>query len=160
MSHPYSPHAFIHGLVEIDETVVLGHGVTVWQFATILAGTVIGDGSVVGSCCWVGRKCKIGAGVRLNHGCFIPHGTVLEDSVFLGPSVVLTDDRWPRAGNVGYTAEPPVVREGASIGAGAVILPGVEIGRGAMIGAGAVVTRNVAAGETVCGQPARLLRAA
>lgn len=160
MSHPHVPHAFIHGLVSIAEDVMLGHGVTVWQFASILGGTVIGMGSVIGSCCWVGRRCKIGAGVRLNHGCFIPHGTVLEDGVFLGPGVMLTDDRWPQAGNVGYTAEPPVVREGASIGAGAVILPGVEIGRGAMIGAGAVVTRNVADGETVSGMPARLHMAA
>lgn len=146
----------IHGPAVIADDVAFGDGCTVWQFATILAGTVIGDDTVIGSGCWIGKDCRIGRGVRINHGCFLPHGTVIEDGVFLGPCVVMTDDRMPVAGNAAYHAQPPVIRAGASIGAGAIVLPGVTIGAGAMIGAGAVVTRDVPAGDLARGQPARL----
>ncbi len=144
----------IHPPVVITYDVALGAGAVVWQFTTILTGTKIGDGSVIGSGCWVGRGCRIGAGVHLNHGCFIPHGTVIEDGVFFGPNVTLTDDRYPVAGNAKYRADPPVIRAGASIGAGAVILPGVTIGRRAMIAAGAVISRDVPDGELFRGEPA------
>ena len=150
--------ANIYGPATIDPEVTFGKNCTVWQYSTICAGTSFGDDCVIGSCCWIGRDCKIGKGVRLNHGCFIPHGTIIEDFVFLGPGVVLTDDKRPIAGNKKYKAEPPVIREWASIGAGAVILPGVTIGSGAMIGAGAVVTRDVAATVTAVGMPARALQ--
>ena len=147
------PH--IYGPATIDPEVTFGKNCTVWQYSSILAGTVFGDDCVIGSCCWIGRDCKIGKGVRLNHGCFIPHGTIIEDFVFLGPHVTLTDDKHPMVGNRKYKAEPPVIREWASIGAGAVILPGVVIGRGAMVAAGAVVTRDVPDGTIAVGIPAR-----
>jgi acetyltransferase-like isoleucine patch superfamily enzyme len=145
----------IHPASLVDASARLGEGVRVWQFATVLGETEIGAGSVVGSCVWIGQGCRIGRNVRLNHGAFVPHGTVIEDDVFIGPNVTLTDDRYPRAGNRRYRAEPPAIRAGASLGAGCVVLPGVEIGAGAMIGAGAIVTRDVAAGMTVIGRPGR-----
>lgn len=147
--------ANIYGPSTIDPNVKFGNNVTVWQYASILPGTEIGDDCVIGSCVWIGRNCRIGKGVHINHGTFIPHGTVIGDFVFFGPGVMLTDDRRPIAGNKRYTPEPPVIKEWASIGAGAVILPGVTIGSGAMVGAGAVVTRDVGATVTAIGMPAR-----
>jgi acetyltransferase-like isoleucine patch superfamily enzyme len=128
--------------------------VEVWQFTTICEGTVIGDGVVIGANCWIGRDCTIGARSRLQSFVFLPNGTILGEDVFIGPHVAFTDDRYPRAG-VAYDAQPPIIRRGASIGAGAVILPGVEIGENCMIGAGAVVTSNVDAGDVAYGMPAR-----
>lgn len=150
-----SPLPHIYGPATIDPETTFGKNVTVWQYASILSGTEIGDDSVVGSCCWVGRGCKIGRGVHLNHGVFVPHGTIIEDFAFLGPGVILTDDKHPVAGNKKYTAQPPIIRSWASIGAGAVILPGVTIGAGAMIGAGAVVTHDVLPSDLAMGVPAR-----
>ena len=150
------PH--IYGPATIDPEVTFGKNVTIWQYSTICAGTVIGDNSVIGSGVWIGKDCRIGKNCRFNHGCFIPNGTVIEDNCFFGPNVTLTDDKYPIAGNKRYKAMPPVIRSFASIGAGAVILPGVVIGSGAMVGAGAVVTRDVEASDLSVGMPSRPVR--
>ena len=81
----------------------------------------------------------------------------MEDDVCVGPNATFTNDRHPRSGNVDYVMQRTVVRKGASIGANATILPGVTIGEGAMVGAGAVVTKDVPAGATVVGNPAKIL---
>lgn len=145
----------IHKFAEISQDAKLHATVMVWQFATICAHTVIGEGSVIGSSVWIGRDCRIGRNVRIQTGAFIPNGSVIDDHVFIGPNVTFTDDRYPRSGNKAYFAEPPKVRMGASIGAGAVILPGVEIGAGCMVGAGAVVVDDVMLGDTVIGNKAQ-----
>ena len=145
----------LHGISAISETVLFGNYCTVWQFTTICEHTVIGHGSVIGSGVWIGKNCRIGNNVHIQHGAFIPNGTVLEDNVFIGPLVVLTDDKYPRSGNDDYIPNPPRICQGASIGAGAVILPGVVVEAGAMIGAGAVVTHSVGYGDLSLGNPAR-----
>src|SRR3990167_8928728 len=124
----------------------------IWGWATVLSP--LGKDCVVGSCAWIGKNVTMGNGVRIQHGVFIPHGTTIGHRVFIGPNVTLTDDRYPVAGNVAYTAEPPILEDDCSIGAAAVILPGVRIGKGAMVGAGAVVTKDVPAYTTVVGVPA------
>lgn len=128
--------------------------VKIWPFTQILDDTTIAAGTVIGSCCFIGKHCRIGKGVHIQHGAFIPHKTVIEDFVFIGPNVVLTDDVRPRAGKP-YIPEPPVICRGASIGAGAVICPGVRVGEGAMIGAGSVVTSDVVMGDLVVGVPGK-----
>lgn len=147
----------IHGLTVIDPTASLGDRVTIWQFASVLEGTVIGDDCVVGSGVWIGRNCRIGNSVRIQDKAHITNGAIIEDGVFIGPGVLTSDDKHPVVGNPHYKAEPPVIRAGASIGAGAILLPGVEIGENAVIGAGAVVTKNVAPYAVVTGIPAREL---
>ena len=140
---------------EIHPTAVIHESATVWAFTVIGEGVLIGPNAVIGSHCYVGKGSTLGQGVHVQSGVFLPNHSTIEDFVFIGPHVVFTDDRYPRAGNTAYFAEPPIVRAGASIGAGAVILPGVEIGAGAMIGAGAVVTHSVPMGDLSYGVPAR-----
>jgi len=126
----------------------------VWNFTTICEGVIIGRNSVIGSNCYIGKNCVIGHNVHIQHGVFLPNNTIVEDNVFIGPNATFTDDRYPRSGNTSYEAKPPILRNGCSIGAGVVVLPGIEIGACAMVGAGAVVTKNVTPGETVFGLPA------
>jgi len=127
----------------------------VWHFANVEDDVTMGSGSAIGSHTYVGRGVKIGDGVRIQSFVSICRNAVLEDGVFVSPHVCITDDKNPRAGNPRYRAEPPVLKRGCSIGASATIMPGVTIGENAVVGAGAVVTRDVPAGVTVLGVPAR-----
>jgi UDP-2-acetamido-3-amino-2,3-dideoxy-glucuronate N-acetyltransferase len=146
---------FVHeqGLCETGE---VGSGTRIWAFAHVLAGAKIGadcnicDGVFVEGGATVGDRVTVKCGVQLWTG------VELEDDVFVGPNATFTNDRFPRSRQ--WLDEHPraVVRAGASIGANATILPGVEIGRGAMVGAGAVVTRSVPPHAVVTGNPARI----
>lgn len=140
----------------IDPTAEIGEHTVIWHYARILADVKIGDHCSVGGGTEIGRGTVIGNYSRISANVFLPSNTVIGDRVFVGPGVVATDDKDPRAGNFGYDARPPVIEDGASIGAGAILLPGVRIGVGAMIGAGAIVTRDVGRGEHVRGEPARV----
>lgn len=144
----------IHQPATIHGSVLVGENCTIWQYATICEQTILGEGVVVGSHAWIGRAVAIGSFTRIQHGAFIPNHTVIGHGVFIGPNVTMTDDKYPKAGRL-YRAEPPTLDDDCSIGAGAVLLPGVRIGRGAMVGAGAVVTQDVAPFSIVMGIPAR-----
>ena len=141
--------AVISDLATIGTDVKLGYGTKVWQGATICDGASFGDNCVIGSCAWIGKDVRMGNDCHVQHGAFIPNNTVIGNRVFVGPNVTLTDDRYPVAGNKDYLAEPPVIEDDVSIGAGAVILPGIRIMKGAMIGAGAIVTMDVPPGTVV-----------
>ena len=145
----------INGPAVIHHTVKFGENVTVWQFASILEGTEIGDDCVVGSGVWIGRNCVLGKGVRIQDKAHITNNAIIGDDVFIGPGVMTSDDKYPRVGNKEYQSFPPIICDGASLGAGVILLPGVKIGKGAMVGAGAVVTRDVPPNLTVLGVPAR-----
>ena len=143
----------VHPKAEVSDSAKIGENTSIWQFATVLGGAEIGADCNVGSCAEIGSFSKIGDRVRISHGVFLPSFSVVWDDVFIGPNVTFTDDRYPRANNKDYHPEPPVIERGASIGAGATILPGVHIGQGAMIGAGAVVAKHVPPQYTVVGTP-------
>lgn len=145
----------IHPLAFIDETAGIGENCTIWQFASILKGVVLGRGVSVGAGSEIGAGSTIGQYSRISAQVFLPSHSILEERVFVGPGCVFTDDRHPVACNPSYVAEPPYLESGCSVGAGCVILPGVRIGAGAMIGAGSIVTRSVAPHEHVRGEPAR-----
>jgi acetyltransferase-like isoleucine patch superfamily enzyme len=117
----------------------------------------MGHRCVIGSATFIGRDSILGDDVHLNHGVFLPNGSRLGHRVFIGPNVTCTDDKHPRVNNPRYHAEPPIIGDDANIGAGAVILPGVRLGKGCTIGAGAVVTRSVPEGETWIGIPAHVM---
>ena len=144
----------IHALADVLSDDI-GVGTTIWQWSVVLPGAKIGRDCNLNAHTLV--EGIIGDRVTLKSGVFVWAGVTLEDDVFCGPNATFTNDRHPRSGNRNFVLERTLVKRGASIGAGAVILPGVTIGEGAMIGAGAVVTRDVTAGETWVGNPARML---
>jgi acetyltransferase-like isoleucine patch superfamily enzyme len=146
----------------IDD-VEFGEGVVVRSF-TNLYGCRIGDNSLVGPFVEIQRGASIGASCKIESHSFICDGVTIEDEVFVGHGVVFINDKHPRATSDGrlQTADDwellvTTVERRASLGSGAVILGGVRIGAGAIVGAGTVVTRDVGAGETVVGNPARAI---
>lgn len=140
----------------IDPTVKQGKNVRVWQFATVLKDVVLEDNVQVGACAEIGRGSVVGEGTRIGHGVFLPPNSRVGKNCFIGPSVTFTDDKNPVCGNAEYHAQPPTMEDWSSIGAGAVILPGVTIGEHALVGAGAVVTKDVPPHAIVKGNPARI----
>lgn len=141
---------------------------SVIKHAQVGEGTVIHD-QVNLYHCRIGKNCKVDAyvyieeGVVIGDNCkirpfvFIPTGVSINNNVFVGPGVVFTNDKHPRAQGQ-WTLLKTTVEEGASIGARAVILPGITVGKGAIVGAGSVVTKNVPENSIVAGNPARVLR--
>jgi acetyltransferase-like isoleucine patch superfamily enzyme len=119
-----------------------------------IGNCLIGEGSIIHSHVWIGDRVKIGERCRIQAFAFIPTGVRLGNDVFIGPHVCFTNDKYPPSNEWEVT----IVEDYVSIGAGAVILPGVTLGTGCKIGAGAVVTKNVPAGETWVGNPAALHR--
>lgn len=141
----------------VHPDAVIGPGTRVWQFAVVLAGARIGRDCNLNAHTLVEGEAILGDRVTLKSGVYVWNGVILEDDVFCGPNATFTNDRHPRSRQVPTTWARTVVERGASIGAGAVLLPGIRIGREAMIGAGAVVTRNVPPGQTWAGNPARAI---
>ena len=155
----------IHSTAEVSPNAQIGSGTRIWHFVQIREGVNIGQNCIVGKDVYVDFDVKIGDNVKIQNSALIYHGTTLEDGVFIGPQVCLTNDRLPRAitldghlkGNNDWVVGPILVKHGASIGAGSVILPDVTIGRFALVGAGAVVTRDVPDHGLAVGTPARLV---
>lgn len=134
----------------------IGANCRVWRWAHIRAGARIGDGCLVSAGVYVNEGAQVGDGCKIMNGAMIAKDALVEPEAFIGPGVVMCDVRRPTAGPPEEQhRERIVIRRGASIGANACILGGVEIGEGAVVGAGAVVTRDVPAGLTAVGNPAR-----
>lgn len=145
----------------------LGRDVQIFRPELVnIYGCSIGDDTKVGPFVEIQSGVVVGARCKISSHSFVCEGVTIEDEVFVGHGVMFINDIVPRATAPGgalqtkddWTLVPTLVRRGASIGTGAIIMGGVTIGEGAMIGAGAVVTRDVGAGEVVAGIPARLLR--
>lgn len=145
----------IDPLAAVYPGATIGARTRVWQFSVVLDGAVIGADCNLNAHTLVEGGAMIGDRVTLKCGVYVWDGVTLEDDVFVGPNAVLTNDKVPRSRQRPAEFVTTRIGRGASIGGGAVILPGVTIGEGAMIGAGAVVTKDVPAGETWVGNPAR-----
>lgn len=168
--------ALIENNVTISNNVIIGSNVTIERGLTIGNKTKIWDNSYIKSS--IGDECVIARGVFVDAGNYvgnrvkiqnrnnITHGVTLEDGVFVGPNVTFSNDKYPRSINSDGTLKsgddwicvPTIIKYGAALGAGAVIVCGVEVGEWAMVGAGAVVTKNVPAYAMVMGNPARVVK--
>jgi acetyltransferase-like isoleucine patch superfamily enzyme len=150
------PGVFVHpsGLCESDE---VGEGTRIWAFAHVLKGAVVGRDCNVCDGAFIESGARVGNGVTVKNGVLVWDRVTVEDDVFLGPGVVFTNDLRPRAHikRSGEALVPTTVRRGATLGAGAVVVCGVEIGEHAFVAAGAVVTKDVPAHAFVAGNPAR-----
>lgn len=130
----------------------------IWQFCVVLPQATVGENCNVCSHCFIENDVEIGNNVTVKCGVQLWDGLRVEDDVFIGANVSFTNDRYPRSKRYPARFEKTVIRKGASIGAGSVVLCGIEIGEKAMIGAGSVVTKDVPAGELWVGNPARFVR--
>jgi acetyltransferase-like isoleucine patch superfamily enzyme len=136
----------------IGDRFQTGHGVMVRE------GNEIGSDVSIGTHSIVEHHVVIGDHVRIHSNAFIPEYTVLEEGAWIGPSVTLTNARYPMSRDAKANLAGPVVGRGARIGANATVLPGVVVGPGALVGAGSVVVRDVPAGAVVVGNPGRVVR--
>ena len=150
--------AQIHPLADVQSSSI-GEGTAVWQYVVILTGAVIGRDCNINALCLIENDVVVGDRVTVKSGVQLWDGLRIEDDVFVGPNVAFTNDKHPRSKQYPPAFQRTTVRQGASIGANATILGGVTIGERAMVGAGAVVTKDVPAGETWVGNPARPLKA-
>jgi acetyltransferase-like isoleucine patch superfamily enzyme len=160
----------IHPTAMIEDGVTIGDGSSVWDSVHVRGpDTVIGCDCIVGEKSYVAYGVRIGDRVKINAFVYICTAVTIEDGVMISAGVTFTNDRYPRAttsdlrelrsSDVDEHTLATVVHSGATIGARAVIGPGIEIGRFAMVGMGAVVTRTVPAFHIVVGHPARTIAA-
>jgi UDP-2-acetamido-3-amino-2,3-dideoxy-glucuronate N-acetyltransferase len=135
-----------------------GFEAKVYPPSVVADGATLGTDVVVGAFCFIASGAVVGAGTRIQSHTSVWAGVELGEDVFVGPGAVFTNVRHPRAA---YSRAPEwdrtVVEDGATVGAGAVLVAPVRVGKGAMVGAGAVVTRDVPAYAVVVGNPARVV---
>ena len=147
---------FIHALSDVQSSAI-GSGTRIWQFVVVLPGARIGQECNICSHCLIENDVVVGDRVTVKSGVQLWDGLRVENDVFIGPNVSFTNDRFPRSQQKPDKFLVTRIHEGASIGAGAVILPGVVIGRKSMVAAGAVVTRSVPPNAVVVGNPAKIV---
>jgi len=148
------PDAFVHPSAEIENDVAIGAGTRVWRNVHIRTNAVIGENAQVGSNVFIDHDVTVGNRVKIQNNVSVYAGVLLEDEAFVGPAAVFTNDRNPRATGEWLLTET-LVRRGASVGANATIVCGVELGEHSLVAAGAVVTKSVEAHQLVMGNPAR-----
>jgi acetyltransferase-like isoleucine patch superfamily enzyme len=154
----------IHPTAEVSPKAKIGDETNIWNEAQVREGAVIGAGCNIGKGVYIDRDVVIGDKVKIQNRASLYRGVTVEDGVFIGPHVSFTNDRYPRSITPGgrlrtdddWEPEPTLVRYGASIGAGSVIILGVTVGRWAMVGAASLVTHDVPDHALVKGSPARI----
>lgn len=147
---------FVHPTAVVDEGAVIGRGSKVWHFCHLMPKSRIGKDCILGQNVFIDNNVSVGNGVKIQNNVSVYNGVELEDDVFLGPSMVFTNVINPRSFIERKNEfKKTIIRKGASIGANATLLCGIEIGSYAMIGAGAMIISNIAPYALVVGNPAR-----
>lgn len=155
---------FLHPTADLSKQVSVGKNTKIWHEAQIRENVKIGANCVIGKGVYIDKETSIGDNVKIQNYACIYHKAVLEDGVFIGPHVCLTNDRLPRAvtpdlklkGDNDWKAGKTIVKKGASIGTGTIVLPNIRIGEFTMTGAGSIVTNNVPKQALVFGTPAKV----
>ena len=154
----------IHPTAEVESGASVGANTRIWHNAHVRAGAIVGADCILGNSVYVDSGAVIGNSCKLQNRVSVYRGVTLEDGVFVGPHATFTNDLYPRSitpdgavvSEEDWVPVATLVKYGASIGAGAIILAGVTIGRWALVGAGALVTHDVPDHGLVVGSPARL----
>ncbi len=156
----------IHPTADVAESAHIGSGSSIWHYAQVREGVVLGENVIVGRGAYVGTGVSVGNNCKIQNYALVYEPAILEDGVFIGPAVILTNDQYPRAINVDGTiksgsdweATGVIIREGASIGAGSVCIAPLVIGRWALVAAGSTVVKDVPDFALVAGVPAKRIR--
>ncbi len=144
---------FIHPLADVKATDI-GENTRIWQYSIVFKDAKIGSYCNICAHTLIENNVIVGNNVTIKSGVYIWDGITIEDNVFIGPCVAFTNDKHPRSKQYPETFAKTIIKEGASIGANATILPGITIGNHALIGAGAVVTKDVPDNAIMIGNPA------
>lgn len=147
---------FIHESSDVQSKKI-GSNSFLWQFVVVLKKARIGKNVNVCSHCFIENNVVIGNNVTIKNGVHIWDGITIHDDVFIGPNVTFTNDKYPINKNINYKISKTVIKKGAVIGAGSVVLPGITIGENALVAAGALVTKSVPDGMMAIGVPAKIV---
>jgi acetyltransferase-like isoleucine patch superfamily enzyme len=155
----------IHPTAEVSPRAQIGAGTRIWHQAQVREEAQLGRNCIVGKGAYIDTGVVVGDNVKIQNGAYLYHGVTIEDGVFIGPRVCFTNDTFPRSITLDGTLKTDadwevgrtLVRYGASLGAGAIVLPDLIVGKFALVGSGAVVTRSVPDHGLVVGNPARLI---
>ncbi len=156
---------FIHASAEVSEKAVIGDGTKIWAFSQIREGAQVGQNCIIGRNVFVDADVTIGNDCKIQNNALLYEGLTLEDGVFIGPAVCTTNDKLPRAINpdgklkaaTDWMHGKILIKYGASVGAQAVLVTGITLGRFCLIGSGSVVTRDVPDFGLVIGQPGQVV---
>ena len=155
--------AFIHPTAEVESTAYVGRNSKIWNYTQVCKDSQIKENVIVGRNVYIGAGVQIGSNCKIQNNALIYGPAILEEGVFIGPAVIFTNDKYPRAVNSDGTQKGRTdwnivgvrVRKGASIGANTVCIAPLEIGEWALIAAGSTVTKNVSSFAFIAGAPAR-----
>lgn len=155
----YYKDVFIHETSYIDDDVTIGDGTKIWHFSHISENAKIGKNVIIGQNVFIGKGVQIGNGSKIQNNVSVYEGVEIEEDVFVGPSVVFTNVKEPRAfieqkNNFSLT----IIKKGSAIGANSTIVCGCTIGEYAMIGASSLVTKSVKNFSLSYGSPAKHIR--
>lgn len=150
-----SKDVLVHPTADV-QTTAMGRNTRIWQFCVVLPGAIIGVDCNIGSHCFIENDVIIGDRVTVKSGVQMWDGLRVDDDVFIGPNTSFANDCFPRSKQLPQSMSVTQIAKGASIGAGAIILPAITIGAGAIVAAGAVITKNIPPHAIVRGNPARI----
>jgi UDP-2-acetamido-3-amino-2,3-dideoxy-glucuronate N-acetyltransferase len=148
---------FVHPSAHVEQNARVGSDTKIWINVQIRENVEIGNSCIISKDVYIDHSVKIGNRCKIQNSVSIYNGVTIGDDVFVGPNAVFTNDKVPRAFNSDWKITPTTVMNGASIGANATLVCGIEIGEYAMVAAGSVVTKNVPSHALVMGNPAKIV---
>ena len=146
----------IHPLDEVKSKKI-GSNTNIWQFVVILENATVGNNCNINCHCFIENRVFIGNNVTIKSGVYLWDGITIDDDVFIGPNVTFTNDKFPRSKQYPEFFSEIFIEKSASVGAGAIVLGGIRIGKFSLIAAGSIVTKDVPEYAMVKGSPAKII---